>query len=541
MSTLESGLFTQVCGVTASLIMAILVFAAWGCPSSPGSLEGEATPSDDTAPLQADHRDTSRPSFALTGGVDTAASSNDLSVSGHIQGGELVVDLAWSGSWRSDQNWDAAWIFARVQDGATWKPLILRPEPTSSTVREGPVPKVQVAEDGMGAWIYRSTAAPTTSNDWQVRIQYDEALHSAGEKTPLRTYGIEMVHVPSGPFYAGDGVSKGRLGSPEGASAQVTRKGTLLHSNEERSKYTGGVLESSGVFVYGGDGIRVENGKGFRNEAFPTGFESFYIMKYELTQGQYAEFLNTLTPKQAQARNLARVAGYSEYRGTIRYENSRFAATRPRRACNYLNWTDAAAFADWAGLRPMTELEFEKAARGDQSPVPGEFAWGTREIEKARILVDEHGELATEENGEERVRSGNASFAVVGYVGGDSGEGPLRTGIFAESSDGSRVQSGASYYGVMDMSGNVMEHAITLGNQRGRSYEGRHGDGQISAEGRADVPTWPTELGMGYRGGNFGYESYYLQVSDRTLATYHLTDRTSGYGIGGRFVRSARP
>ena len=46
-------------------------------------------------------------------------------------------------------------------------------------------------------------------------------------------------------------------------------------------------------------------------------------------------------------------------------------------ACNWLSWADVAAYLDWSGLRPMTELEFEKACRGPNAPVAGEYAWGS--------------------------------------------------------------------------------------------------------------------------------------------------------------------
>ena len=34
---------------------------------------------------------------------------------------------------------------------------------------------------------------------------------------------------------------------------------------------------------------------------------------------------------------------------------------------NFVSFTDALAFTDWAGLRPITELEYEKAASIYQS------------------------------------------------------------------------------------------------------------------------------------------------------------------------------
>src|SRR5205814_1580703 len=54
-----------------------------------------------------------------------------------------------------------------------------------------------------------------------------------------------------------------------------------------------------------------------------------------------------------------------------------YTAARPSRACNYLQWEDETAYLDWAALRPLTELEYEKVCRGTNPPVGFEGAWGT--------------------------------------------------------------------------------------------------------------------------------------------------------------------
>ncbi len=49
-------------------------------------------------------------------------------------------------------------------------------------------------------------------------------------------------------------------------------------------------------------------------------------------------------------------------------------------ACDGVLWRVGLAFAAWAGLRPMTELEFEKACRGPLKPVVDEYARGTAKV-----------------------------------------------------------------------------------------------------------------------------------------------------------------
>ena len=85
-----------------------------------------------------------------------------------------------------------------------------------------------------------------------------------------------------------------------------------------------------------------------------------------------------------------------------------YTARLPFRTCNFLSWQDGYAYAGWAGLRPMTELEFEKACRGPLNPVPHEHAWGSTEMVIASDLQDEG--LPTERYG----NGGTVSSSVPG-------------------------------------------------------------------------------------------------------------------------------
>jgi formylglycine-generating enzyme required for sulfatase activity len=116
-------------------------------------------------------------------------------------------------------------------------------------------------------------------------------------------------------------------------------------------------------------------------------------MKYELNQGQYADFLNDLSP--GQTTNRANFGGswYYKLRGTIFHDGQRYQAKSRARPCNFLSWDDAMAYADWAGLRPMMELEYSKAALGPIQPKAQVYPWGDSDKLSVLRMVDEAGEL----------------------------------------------------------------------------------------------------------------------------------------------------
>ena len=121
--------------------------------------------------------------------------------------------------------------------------------------------------------------------------------------------------------------------------------------------------------AHGGDG------QGPIPAAFPKGYNAFYVMKYEISQGQYTDFLNFLDPGLAPTYFMN---AYGSYRNTISRTGLLYTCDAPDRACDYLSWSDLAVYLKWAALRPMDELEFEKACRGPLYPVPNEYPGVTR-------------------------------------------------------------------------------------------------------------------------------------------------------------------
>jgi formylglycine-generating enzyme required for sulfatase activity len=207
-----------------------------------------------------------------------------------------------------------------------------------------------------------------------------------------------------------------------------------------------------------------------------------------------------------------------------------FSTSSPDRACNYIAIDDLAAYLDWAALRLMTELEFEKACRGPEYPAVDECAWGNNS------WTNITGFNGTDGSGTETKTPANANT----HINNSSNvNGPVRVGIFAASEDGNgytRQNAGASYWGIMELSGNVYERVISVGNNHGRGYDGTLGDGELNSSGNANASTWyPAIYDQAYRGGDFYSPIIHSIVGDRSYGSFINTARSpSG---GGRGVR----
>ncbi len=119
-------------------------------------------------------------------------------------------------------------------------------------------------------------------------------------------------------------------------------------------------------------------------------------------------------------------------------------------------------------------------------------------------------------------------------VSGSQPGGPVRVGIFAREGS-SRQEAGASYWGIMELSGNLWERAISVAT--GRAFTGLHGNGTLTAAGGADIANWPTTgSGAGLRGGYWEHTADTLRASDRINAARASIARNR---VGWRGVRSA--
>lgn len=444
--------------------------------------------------------------------------------------------------------------------------------PPGATIRTGRITPTAAynatTNYGVGAFIYRSSngTGTFTANDVMLRWNHVSQGLNASSEVEVCAYGHEMVYVTGGSFRVGSGGAN-LLGEfyahPNMSSSYLINSEAAITVGTS----TGNLYYQGGTFFQPGDQL------GPIPTAFPKGTVAFYCMKYELTQGDYVHFLNQLTRQQQDSRTATTIPAATtnvtnryvmsntptiSHRNGIRC-NATVVANDPINfysdlngngvgneatdgqwiACNHIRWSDLSAYLDWSGLRPMTELEYEKACRGPLTPVLNEFAWGTTTIAASTYALTNTGS-ANERVGTGYVTNGGntAYSATVPYT-----YGPLRTSIFPHhGSNSGRITSGAGYYGALNLSGNLGELTITVGRPLGRAFTGLHGNGSLNQAGIHDTAGWPTtnagfNKGWGQRGGSFQDGADQIRVSYRFSAA-EFTDNASP-NLGGRGVRRA--
>jgi formylglycine-generating enzyme required for sulfatase activity len=455
----------------------------------------------------------------------------------------ISMRLSWDNSWRlttGPANYDAIWLFAKFRTNAgPWQHVKLEggvPIPAGATI--------DLYDGGIGAMIYRNSPGMGAMVMNNLKFTWDHGavgIPSVKDILDLRVFALEMVFVPEGGFYLGTGtaVSGGvdedfefKTGGENGNALFIDSSDPLTFGNAAGELYYrdfGFSFDSPPPPVLPAD--------------FPKGYRGFYCMKYETSQQQWVDFFNTLTPDQKLARDVTDSDGKRSdavvNRNAVSWTDPMVMATTslPFVPMNFVSADDMLAYFDWAGLRPMTEMEYEKASRGSLNPVNGEYAWGTAAIHDERYEIEGAGselELITNPSS---IR-GNAVYDLTTPTDA-SLQGPLRCGIFAASSPvAERIPTGASYYGIMELCGNLYEGTIDPAAGGGATFTNQHGDGQLTADGQANVPTWPVGgAGTGLRGGRYGHQVGYLPTSERRWMLAGLRGRSNLHqmrGVRGR-------
>jgi len=445
-------------------------------------------------------------------GLSLTASNLQVGELRVISNRQVEVSLSWENAWnligkQAPYNNDAVYVFLKGNRNREGWQTILVSKATSSTEL------VKVATKSIGV-IVKTATQTETSIGTKIILEFEEPLLEGS--WDLRAYAIEMIAIPEGSFWLGDSLSNLTLGSKTGSPLHI--------ENEPISVFEKG--DSSSILL-----------------SNPSGYSSFYLMKQEVSQGQYVDFLNSIPsenqliwepsviyhPINSPGRNRNSILKVGSVYGCDANNNGILneVADGNAIACNWITASQLLGYLNWSGLRPITELEFEKACRGPLKPKPKEFAWGSQ------YVVDANEVKAPFSANETALELGNDSSGLANHAllaGEKYILGPLRSG-FAANSSTNRVKAGAGYYGNLDLSGNLWE--VTLNYKSDTTLP--------LGNGSLDIPkSWGSTENYIVRGGawfslvfnNLLYGFRDLAVSDRFYKTYNLNE-TRGT-IGGR-------
>jgi formylglycine-generating enzyme required for sulfatase activity len=275
--------------------------------------------------------------------------ANNVQISGTaVTGSTLNFNISWDNSWNASAapaNWDAVWVFVKYQDCNTklWAHANL--STTAADFTAGTPLQVDPVTDGKGVFVRRSAVGGGNISNIAVSLK----LNIPAGTYNYKVYGIEMVNVPQASFQLGDAVG-GYGFTPLTVDSNAQSNG----------------LTTAQLGVYAAD----------LQPTFPMGYNSFYCMKYEVSQEQYADFLNSLTFSQQKNRvtgDPISPAGSLVTWSTYSYRNGLAIVTPGNNgaipavfgcdgtagtpnssndgqniAMNSMSWADLASYLDWA-------------------------------------------------------------------------------------------------------------------------------------------------------------------------------------------------
>jgi formylglycine-generating enzyme required for sulfatase activity len=421
-------------------------------------------------------------------------------------------DISWkSGFYASPFISDHVYIFIKYRNSnsSAWNTMTFpaaghsddNPDMSLSIDSQSPINSSTNERIAMRASHTGSFTSGETSSNCTVKLSDQITL----VEPSFKVFGIEMVQsgfATTDPYYLGDGISANRF-----------------HQGDDTSL----------PFYYDGSPSTIQVGTGAADinttSSTPIPVNSIYfryfwrqfnLMRYEISQGQYLDFLNCLSRTGQNEHTDTDISGIS-ISNTFVMSNSTTMTNRNGIRCdsilpnggpitffcdynengipnengdgqniaaNFLLPKDLLAYLDWAGLSPMNEAQFEWYCRGPELPVPGEYAWGSTVKTSVTFL-----------NGP-TIGKNNEIPLNIGADGLYKPSGsPMRTGATATAST-NRVQAGASYFGAMDLTGNVAE--LVIGSYSVEDFEIYNpnfsdGDGSLDIFGNHNQ-NWPSNM-----------------------------------------------
>jgi len=461
-----------------------------------------------------------------------------------LSGDTIMFDISWENSWRttsvsgSTLNYDGAWVFVKfrseydkyIANPPDFSHMWLSTNPANHYVPSGVSLDVSTTDisgtpRGMGVFIYRDSDGGGNFSAQGIKLKWDKSAQGVtGNDWDFEVFAIEMIWVPQDNYYIGDAVSVNTF--KDGS----TTSPLLINSENALTLGTGaGELNQLASAL-----------SGTLPALFPKGYNGMWVMKYEISQEQYKDFLNTLSRANQDACTATNLAsGVTSVTNVFVMSNTSSVSMRNGIRCNSAVHTsmniffycslngDAVAnevndgltvacnylepyyryYLDWAALRPISEMEFEKICRGYEtsgSYVAYETVWGYNGTSSSNFTYVNNVSNSGY-NYELPANTGNG----LSHLGNNTPAGPRRVGsthVLAVN----RLTAGTSYYGAADMGGNLAEPVVKVADASSFSRNDL-GDGELST-------SFPSSWGVSnttYRGGAWHETVYRAMISDR--------------------------
>jgi hypothetical protein len=214
---------------------------------------------------------------------------------------KVQFDISWENSWRDSTNYDATWIFIKFSTdaGNSWSHATLKSSgtnPSGFSVGSGTSVEIKVPSDKKGCFVQRSDTGSGTLATSNIQLVWDYGTDAVNDEdanspdTRIRIFAIEMVYIPEDSFLAGDAdgdrTACFKGGKLQNVPLSITSENAIIFNDENNGPYYYQSAANPGEYI---------SGSIFTvSSAFPKGYQDFYLMKYEISQGQWIDFFNTL-------------------------------------------------------------------------------------------------------------------------------------------------------------------------------------------------------------------------------------------------------
>ena len=179
----------------------------------------------------------------------------------------VSFNVSWQNSWRNKINFDAAWLTVRFNNSPVTPTNAILCQitatgfnPAGTSPGTGSNLQIYVPQDATGAFLQPSSTGflgNINTQNVQLTVNYQSCGFSDTDQIYASVFGLEMVYIPQGSFYAGDyntSVASLNSGSADATPWNIISENPIPVTNATSGGYqyvsAGNPGELPQVFIY---------------------------------------------------------------------------------------------------------------------------------------------------------------------------------------------------------------------------------------------------------------------------------------------------